>query len=161
MKRFAIPLTVAALFATTVAATPRLRSLQPKADVVENYTLPSAIATVNPCNDDAVPLVGTLHFLVHATTSENGNIHGYYSFTGRYDGVGVPSGLKYQGREDYLDDYTITNGAAFVETISQDFALISQTSAYNYTLRVHFKITINANGVPTAEVTDFTTTCGG
>lgn len=159
MNRFALPAAVITLVAATIAAAPSVQKAAPDTD--ENYTIPSALATVNPCNGDAVALVGDLHFLVHTTDSNNGNIHGYYSFNGRYSGVGVPSTLNYQGSEDYLDDYTITNGAAFVESVSQDFSLVSQTGQDNYWVRVHYKITITANGVPSAEITDFNSYCTG
>lgn len=166
MKPFVLPISLFAVLAGATTAAPKFELAKSASSVraVDNdvqQTIPAAMATVNPCNSDAVALTGELHIVAHSTTSDGGILHGYYSVNSRFSGVGVPSGKTYQGSEDYLDDFTVGDGSAFVESVSQDFHLTSQTSEDNYTVKVHMKITINANGVPTAEITDFNSYCGG
>jgi hypothetical protein len=126
-----------------------------------NQSVPSALATVNPCNGDAVALTGTTHVLVHSTEARNGNLHFYTDVGSSYSGLGVPSAVKYTGTAVDRTDFTTNGPYPVVEGIYNEVTLRSATSVANYTLRLHFKITINSAGLPTAEVDDFTTRCGG
>jgi hypothetical protein len=166
MKQVLLPVTVWALLAsggidTTAASNSASRVRTRVADSEVQQTIPSVLSTVNPCNGDAVELTGELHILVHFTDATNGSIHGYTALNSRYSGTGVPSLLSYQGSDDILDDFTFGSTSAFVQTTFVDQDLQTQTGVDNYHLRLHLKITINSNGLPTAEVLDFSTTCNG
>lgn len=158
-------LTAAALIAATACTDATAPSaLRPGSGLKDsdfNQTDPSALASSNPCNNDAVELAGTLHTLIHSTDAGSGNQHIYTDFTGSYSGLGEPSGATYQGSTRTLNDFTTNNPYPIVTDFFQDIVLISNGSAPNYTLRIHVKLTINANGVPTADVEDFSETCTG
>ena len=108
-----------------------------------------------------VALTGTVHILIHSTTSASGNQDIYTDFTSSYSGIGEPSGVNYNGSTRTLQENTINGPLPFIFDLYQDELLQSQTSAQNFTLRFHFKITIDANGVATANIEDFTNKCGG
>jgi hypothetical protein len=130
-------------------------------DLDLNQSVPSALGTYNPCNGDAVALTGTTHVLVHSTEARTGNFHFYIDVGSSYSGMGLPSSVKYQGTAVDRQDF-ITNGPfPVVASLYNEVTLRSATSEANYTLRLHFKITINSGGLPTAEIDDFTTKCGG
>lgn len=156
----------AILFAATTAcadstAPNPLRAGRVAHDMDVNQTEPSALATVNPCNNDAVALTGTLHTVLHTTDANSGNTHYYIDFTSSYSGTGAPSLVNYQGSTRTLNDFTTNDPYPIIYTIYQDVQLQSQTSIDNYTLSIHVKFTINANGVVTASIEDFTDRCGG
>ena len=166
MKQALLPVAVWALLASggidgTIAANSSSSARKKAADSEVQQTIPSVLSTVNPCNGDAVQLTGELHILVHFTDATNGSIHGYVSINSRYSGTGVPSLLGYQGSDDILDDFTMGATSAFVQTTFIDQDLQTQTGVDNYHLRLHIKITLNSNGLPTAEVLDYGTTCNG
>jgi hypothetical protein len=158
-------LTAAAFLAATACsdttAPHTLQAGPARHDTDVNQTEPSAIVAGNPCNGDAVELVGTLHILLHSTDAGSGNQHIYSDFTSSYSGVGEPSGVTYNGSTRTLDDFTTNAPYPIVYHSYQDLQLKSQTNVDNYTLKINFKITINANGIPTATIDDFSSTCNG
>jgi hypothetical protein len=128
---------------------------------VANETVPSAVATANPCNGDAVALAGDSHIVITTTQATNGNYRAYLDISSRYTGVGVPSGLQYEGTDITHDEFLVANPLPFEETILQEFHLRSQTGADNYTMRLQYHVTVNSQGLLTAEVLNPTTTCTG
>jgi hypothetical protein len=158
-------LTAVTLFAATACAdstAPRtLRAGNPLADADFNETEPSAMVTQNPCNSDVVELAGTLHILLHSTTATSDNQHFYLDLTSDYSGLGEPSAVTYTGGTRTLNDFTTNASYPIVYDSYQDILLHSSTNEDNYALRVHFKITINANSVPTATIDDVSQTCTG
>lgn len=158
-------LTVAALLAATACADSTaptaLRPTSGAKDTDFNETEPSALATVNPCNNDAVELTGTLHLLIHTTEATSGNTEIYLDVTTNYAGTGAPSLLNYQGGTRTLKNLSIQGDAPFVLTLYQDIQLQSQTGADNFLESVAIHITVNANGVPTADVERQSERCNG
>ncbi len=130
-------------------------------DVDQNVTVPSTFDTINPCNGDAVALTGTIHMLVHSTTASSGNLSSTIDFTGQYSGVGAPSLVSYNGYTRYFESYENQNPFPIVEHLISSFDVKSATAVDNFSVTVDYKITINANGVPTAEIQDVKNACNG
>jgi hypothetical protein len=130
-------------------------------DLDLNQTVPSALAAVNPCNGEPVALIGSTHFLIHSTEARSGNYHFYIDIRSTYSGPGVVTQVKYQGTAVDVTDVTTNNPFPIVESLYNEVTLRSATSVLNWTLRLHFKVTFNATGVPTAEMVDYTARCGG
>jgi hypothetical protein len=139
----------------------RLSPRDPLNQQLANQTVPTGVVTTNPCNDDVVPLVGSTHTVLTSTQSSSGNFRNDLDVSSRWEGVGTPSGLKYVGSETYHDTFLLANPLPFETTFYQEFDVISQTSADNYRLRLQFHITVNANGVVTADVSNPSSTCTG
>ena len=131
------------------------------ADVDINQTFPSALTIPNPCNNDIVVLTGQNHLLVHSTAATSGNVEFFVDLSSNYAGFGTPSGVNYQGDQDAFTAVSAQNPLPIVFTISNDILLESATGQDNFKLRITFHITIAANGVPTASIDNFSTTCGG
>ncbi len=153
-------LTAAACSDTT---TPKnaLRPMGASNDVDQTQKIPSALATINPCNGDAVELTGTLTVIVHATTSTSGNQHAFYSLTGTYSGLGLPSGAKYTGQTQNKESFSSNDPYPIVDDMIAVFTVRSAGSTANFIVRVHYHVTINANGVPTVDSQEVSNSCNG
>jgi hypothetical protein len=158
-KVFILPVGILMLAATAGAAKHPRQIAAVDNDV--NETIPSAVATVNPCNGDAVALTGEIHLLGHSNTSTSGIEHYYLSSNARYSGTGAPSLVNYQGSIDDMLEFTIGSGSATTETVHQDMTLNSQTGADNYHMSFKLHVTFRPDGTPTAEVSDVETRCNG
>lgn len=162
MKYVALAASILTLAACSDSTSPR--SLQPppgaSKEVVQNQTLPFAMATTNPCNGDAVALTGTTHILVEQTQNDNG-LHLTFDETSHFTGVGVPSGLTYNSDDRTLDTINWNGGFPVEETFVAEHHLISQTGADNYTVGIHSHYTINSNGTLTADPTYEWDRCDG
>ena len=130
-------------------------------DVEQSQKAPSVLVTQNPCNGDAVVLQGTLTTIVHANTSTSGNGQSFYSVTGQYTGVGVPSGKNYIGQTQNRETFNTGTPFPIVDEFLAEFTVRSATAIDNFTVRVTFRVTINANGVPTVDNQDISSRCGG
>jgi hypothetical protein len=130
-------------------------------DMDANETTPAALETVNPCNGDAVSLTGTLHFIIHSTTSTDGNQHFYIDFSSTYSGIGVPSGVSYTATTHQAEELTTNDPFPVVakEVITEH--LRSQTSVDNFDMDDEYHVTINSNGVITAVVDNQSNKCTG
>jgi hypothetical protein len=153
MRRMKLPLVVAAFLFVCVWGV--------AADVDFNQTFPSALTTTNPCNGDSVALTGDSHLLVHETQAASGNFEFYIDITSNYAGAAAPSGVAYQGSTRVYQNFSSQGPLPIVLTFYNDVLLHSATNVDNFTLRVHFHFTLNANGTPSASIDDFTTTCNG
>jgi hypothetical protein len=120
-------------------------------DIDVNQTFPIDFNIFNPCNGDIIVLVGTNHTLIHSTDASNGKILIGASMTINMDGIGANTGLKYNFTE--VTRYSTKTGDPFpmIEDFYDSIHIVSQTSSNNLTTTLHVKLTINANGLPTAE----------
>ena len=147
---------------STVPSSPA-RSAPPSRtnDNIVNETIPSALVTFNPCNGDVVALVGTTHIVLSATESNGNSSQITFDVSTNYSGVGVPSTLSYTASHTTHNDLVRGNPFPIVQVFLEEMHVVSQTGANNYLLRIHIKVTVNNIGVPTAEILDFKTSCGG
>lgn len=136
-------------------------TLSAQAAVTTNIKVPTNFVVNIPCSGDVVVGSGNLHILATATADGNGGFH--IKTHSQPQGVsgtvtaGPNIGVKYQGVGVTQDQTNLKVGSTF--TFINRFDWIGQGTAPN--LRVHntVHLTVNANGVVTANVVKTEVTC--
>ena len=114
------------------------------------------------CNGEEVFLSGELHLTFHTTIDNRGGIHEKFTL--------VPSQVRGVGSEGTL--YKAVGGARSHFNADADFAplnitdtsmfnLVSQGGSDNLQVKFTFHVTVNANGVETVVVENFSAECVG
>jgi hypothetical protein len=125
-----------------------------QAAVTINESMPVDIFTTNICNGEDVEFTGTGHVLMTYSPAANGgtSVTAHENFS---DVTGIGSFGNTYVIPSAIDVSTVTNGATTV-TGAGYLALISTGSAPNVLAHLTEHITLNANGVPTASITNIT-----
>jgi hypothetical protein len=156
MKRLAVPLVVP-LCLVAAAMGPSIA----RADSTGSQTVPFAETVTNPCNGDTVPLAGTFRLDSNSTTDSDGGQHVKMQWTAKLSSVtpAVPSGSSYNLSQINNDSINTKPPYPYIQNDVENFHLISEGSAPNFTLKMTFHLTVNANGVPAVQRFDYDTTC--
>lgn len=126
--------------------------------------IPIELAVFIPCANggagEDVLLTGSLHILSSFTI--NGNIvRGKSHFQPQgISGTGLSTGDKYQATGVTQDDFkgSFINGQ-FQQSFINNFRIIGQGPGNNYLVHTNFHVTVNANGVLTTVVDNFSADC--
>lgn len=115
-----------------------------------------------PCADNGagelVILSGPLHMLFVTTVDNQGGYHTLDHFQPQgITGTGQTSGDKYQAVGETLE--TFNGKVGFVDTYVNNFKIIGVGPNNNFMIHETFHITVNANGVVTANVDHFSAVC--
>jgi hypothetical protein len=148
----AVPLAV-----LTFGATPA------QASNVVNVTfhVPASVQT-NPCFPaDVVNLSGDIHVVITTTSAGNGGYRVNNHLNSELNGKSITTGTKYVNSEDQDEEWYARPPFPAVHTHTYDFLLLSQSDTPNYVLHMTMHETVNANGVPTATVDNFSMDCQG
>jgi hypothetical protein len=153
----ALPLVVA----VAVVTSPRAASA---ANVVnETFQFPLSIQ-MNTCTSPVEPvaLSGDLHIVVTTTSDTSGGYHVTIgSNTQSVTGIGLISGDKYTSSTSIQNEYYDGGPFPQVNTVTNNYELISQGGTANLIMKITFHVTVNANGIPTASVDNIQSGCQG
>ncbi len=130
---------------------------------VVNVTIhvPASVQT-NPCfPTDVVNLSGDIHIVITSTDDGNGGLHINKSLNSQLSGVSITTGTKYVNSENQQYDWYARPPFPAVQSQTYDFLLVSQNNTPNYVLHMTMHETVDANGVPTATVDNFSMDCAG
>ena len=124
--------------------------------------LPQPFQRLVPCAADGageiVDLGGTLHVLFHTTLDPSGGFHSKFHFQPQgVTGVGLTTGDVYQGtgvNQGHVNG-TVGEESTFVD----NFRLIGRGPGNNFLLHETVHMTVNANGVVTAVVSNLAVEC--
>jgi hypothetical protein len=114
----------------------------------------------NPCTGDTITFTGTINLVTGVTADGSGGFHVLFADNvSDVTGIGVPSGIVYQG---VGGDWFETNvkppfPAEFTATDVINF--LSAGAAPNFVANDTIHFTVNANGTITAQVVRFSLTC--
>ena len=129
-----------------------------------NESLPVNIPVFIPCANggagEDVLLSGDLHALNTFTINDN-TVRGSYHFQPQgISGTGMITGDKYQATGGTLGQFkgSFVNGQ-FEFTDINNFRIIGQDAGNNYLVHSNFHVTVNANGVLTTVVNNFSVEC--
>jgi hypothetical protein len=135
-----------------------------RAEVTDNESIPFAISVFVPCANggagEIVDVSGDLHVLLTFTVNGN-NVSGKEHFQPQgVSGTGETTGDKYQATGVTQSQFktSLQNGQAEM-TFINNFRIIGQGPGNNFLVHETFHITINANGVQTAFVDNFSVDC--
>ena len=126
----------------------------------------TGFTTLNACVPELVVSTGgTLLFQIHPFTDTNGGFHFQVKNTCQnVTATGAVTGDSYRITCSFQEKFNAIPGAAFERTILTRFRMISAGSndnALGAGLDGHFKITVDANGVPRVAFVKATSTCRG
>jgi hypothetical protein len=114
----------------------------------------------NPCADEPVALHGDIHILVGTRTDQGGHVHYLSTWNASYSGNGLISGTPYTASERKQESWTASELPAS-HTATSVVKLISKGAAPNAFLYTTMTTTIDANGVPTANIDAVSVKCRG
>jgi hypothetical protein len=125
--------------------------------------IPISLQVFVPCAmngaGEVVFLSGNLHSLFHFTDDGADGFHVMQESNPQgVSGTGLTSGDKYQGTGVTLSHFN-TSGIPFNQTFVNNFRIIGQGNDNNFLVHQTFHITVNANGVLTALVDNFSVEC--
>lgn len=133
------------------------------AENVTNTTIhvPASVQT-NPCfPTDVVNLSGDIHIVITTTADSAGGYRVNNHLNSQLSGVSITTGTKYVNSEDQDDEWYARPPFPAIHTHTYDFLLLSQSNTPNYVLHMTMHETVNANGIPTAVVDNFSMDCKG
>lgn len=123
--------------------------------------VPWAQEEENPCTGDLVTMQGTTHYLFNVVANENGGYHLYTRSNSKGTGLGAPSGYTYKVSEEFAYSEQNPQGEQFTLHQVERLLILAPKSVDNYIRHMVFKLTVNANGVPTASFERAFTECRG
>jgi len=131
-----------------------------RAEVITNAKVPFSLGVFIPCVPEVVVLTGELHILTAQEVDSDGGIHVKTHFQPQgISGVGSVTGDKYQGTGGTQEHFNIHSSPAIEDTFVNNFRIIGQGSGNNFLVHTTFHVTINAEGVITADVLNDSTEC--
>jgi len=133
------------------------------AELVTNTTIhvPASVQT-NPCfPTDVINLSGDIHIVITTTADSAGGYTVDNHLNSQLSGLSITTGTKYVNSEDQDDEWYARPPFPAIHTHTYDFQLLSQGNTPNYVLHMTMHETVNANGVPTATVDNFSMDCQG
>jgi hypothetical protein len=131
--------------------------------VNETFQFPLAI-NLNTCTVPVEPVAlhGRLHIVVTSTVDKRGGYHvGVHSNTQSVTGVGLITGQTYTSSTQTEHQFYAVAPFPVVEMETDNYVLVSRSGTANTTLRTTVRVTVNADGVPTAALDDTRTGCSG
>lgn len=138
---------------------------QPAFDATVSKTneqdVPWAVVEQNPCNGDEVTAQGSTHYLFDFVFDDTGGYHIYTRVNSRGTGIGVPSTYTYKVSDLFTYSEQNPEGPQFTISQEQQVLMLAPKSADNYIRHMVFKLTNNANGLPTADFERSWTECRG
>ncbi len=129
---------------------------------ISEQDVPWDIVVTDPCNGDVVTITGgSTHFVFGSTFNING-IHLSMSVSSRGTGTGRPPDFfVYKVSDQTNDSEQEPVGPQFTMLDEERFLILAPKSADNYIMHMVFKLTVNANGIPTASFERSFTECVG
>jgi hypothetical protein len=126
--------------------------------ITTNEQVPIALTVFIPCVPETVTVTGTLHIVSHTTVNPDGSFHVVSHFNPQgVSGTGDVTGAQYRGTGVTQNTFNIAAGQTF--TFANNFNFIGQGPGNNSTLHQNVHTTVNANGVVTSVVDNFSATC--
>jgi hypothetical protein len=131
---------------------------------ISGLDVPWDIPMVDPCNGDEVTITGgSTHFVFGGTYSDNtGGVHISMKVSSRGTGVGLPPNFfVYKVSDQFNESVQNPVGPQFTWLDEERFLILAEKSEDNYILHTVFKLTMNANGIPTVYFDRAFTECVG
>ncbi len=136
----------------------------PASAAAQSTTTPFEAVIPDPCTGEDVLVSGSVHMVgeVHQDAHGGYHINGHYNFQG-ISGVGLSTGTAYHwtGGARIAVHYGCGDlcSPPFEQTSGSNFELVGQGATPNEQVHALTHITVNANGVLTAEVQAFRMEC--
>jgi hypothetical protein len=123
--------------------------------------VPWVVAEENPCNGDAVTGQGKTHIVFHSSLDASGGTHDTFDISHSGSGVGLPTGSNYRVVDKTITSEQDPDGPQVNYKEEHQIVMAAPKPAINYTRHVLIKLTINADGEPTADFAWMFNKCNG
>jgi len=131
-----------------------------RAAVVLNTSAPFTGFIGIPCAAEIAFITGDLHVIIAEEMDSNGGVHLKSHFQPQgISGVGLLTGVKYQATGVTQEHTNIHSSLAFEETFVNNFRIIGQGPDNNLLVHITIHVTVDANGVVTADVLNSSVDC--
>jgi hypothetical protein len=125
------------------------------------FHVPASVQ-INPCFPaDVVNLSGDIHVVITTTADSDGGYHVVNQLNSQLSGASITTGTKYVNNENKSEEWYARPPFPAIHTQTYDFVLISQSNTDNYVLHATMHETVNAQGIPTATVDNYSMGCQG
>ena len=130
---------------------------------VVNYTFHApAIVQTNPCYPmDIVNLNGDIHIVITTTADSNGGYRVDNHLNSQLSGASITTGTNYVNSQNQEDEWYARSPFPAIHSHTYDLLLVSQSNTPNYIVHMTIHETVNAQGVPTATVDNYSMDCQG
>jgi hypothetical protein len=123
-----------------------------------NLRLPLDTTLANPCTGELITFGGTIHLVIHATTTPSGDFHAtVHQNLQNASGIAAESGDTFQFQFGTTETLNVAAGTE--TTLSQNLRVVGPGPDNNFLLHQTTHLTINPNGEATAVVDNFFATC--
>ena len=134
------------------------RALAQASAITTNEQVPLELTVFIPCVPETVTVTGTLHIVSHTTVNPDGSFHVVSHFNPQgVSGTEDVTGARYRGTGVTQNTFNAAAGQTF--TFANNFNFIGQGPGNNARLHQNVHTTVNANGVVTSVVDNFSATC--
>src|SRR5439155_7613376 len=151
---------------------PEVADSQPRFAIGSHITeqdIPWTMDEENPCNHDVVATTGTTHVVFGSSVDNSGGssdplsggFHVSISFSSHGSGTGAASLLAYKINDQTNEPDQDPEGPQATEVFEEQLLVNAAKSELNYIRHTLFKITFNAEGIPTAFFDNSFTKCAG
>ncbi len=128
-----------------------------------SISVPIDLLVFVPCANggagEVIDVSGPLHIVSSFTISASGNVTDHIQFQPQgVSGTGLSTGAKYQAT-GLTEETANFRGLPFSSTFVNNFYMIGQGPGNNFKVHQTVHITVDANGVLTAFVDNFSVTC--
>jgi hypothetical protein len=161
----ALALVMACDQGTSIAGPKMQPAVQPAFDATVSKTNEQdvlwAVEEENPCNGDMVTAQGSTHYVFGFLFDDTGGSHISTRVNSKGSGIGLPSGSSYRVSDESTYSEQNPEGDQFTIRQERMVRMLGDRQVDNYTRHMVFKLTQNANGVPTASFERSWTKCDG
>jgi hypothetical protein len=131
---------------------------EPRLAAVPNPSFEPFAFTFPGCTEE-VDLSGTFHDSSKFLVGPNGKLLFRFHINAKGTGVGQTTGSTYQWNDRLFDITNVAPGGAFTFILNDHTRLIGQGTVPNLDIRAKIKVTVNANGDVTVDVSRFEAIC--
>lgn len=149
---------VVALIAVTIVSGMTASAYAAAQTITTVENIPVDSNRIIPCAGEEVHLTGKLHLLIHVTLDNAGGAHVKLQENSQgISGTGLTTGDKYQSTG--ANNFQFNTKVGDEQTFVFSFNLIGQGNGNKLLVHVTQHVTVNANGIVTAEVENMSIEC--
>ena len=156
MKPLLLIGTLALAACSDISAPPILRPTRVAPQMFDNLKFPFS-TFMQSCGGELVQITGETHLKFQMTTPASGSLMAKFSIEQSFSGIGLESGLKYQGFTKYGDHEIYAGATNF--TLTATSHLVGQGKATDTEIDQKVAFKIAGNGETTQETVEYKPRC--
>ena len=126
----------------------------------QQENIPFSGVLFNPCNGEQVAAEGSFHNVTRVDTDASGGSHFFFHQNAHLSGIGLTTGARYT-LATTTHEFSYNQPFTTVQAANVPFQFVAQGNIPNFEAVFQFHITINHEGVVTAEIANIEESCQG